>query len=436
MHLALILILSLILTAQAATTNYVDSVSGSDANPGTEAQPWQTSLNVNTGTFSDGYTILFKRGTTLTVSGLYGLNFRANNATFDAYGVGVNPIINGGGNVPIVVYASNRVGTLTQNLIITNGGPVGVTNTGALWQCDSTGTNTLRNCTLAKQSIDCGVASGSGWIILDENDISECADEAVTLHGTGNAVITGGAIHNNVNAFNNSGTGGTLVCNGVDFYENSNADLDDLGTWNSTFYGCRFLGFPTATTWSVYKGSSGGTTRFQYCFFDLSGGASTTQPSFTLNASAIEFSNNTIYGGASSTRGHFAWVAGTVRATNNIVYRVTRYINLLGGNFESRNDLYYAVPSNANSTNSAISGAINSDPLFTNAAGSDFTLTSISSPAYNAALDIDLVLDLAGNAVGNSPDIGAYEYQVPVVPFTGAVTVSGGVTIGSGVSLQ
>ena len=54
------------------------------------------------------------------------------------------------------------------------------------------------------------------------------------------------------------------------------------------------------------------------------------------------------------------------------------------------------------------------DPLFTNAAGADFTLTA-NSPAIDAGVDVSLVLDYAGNVVplpaGTNPDIGAYEYN-------------------------
>ena len=57
--------------------------------------------------------------------------------------------------------------------------------------------------------------------------------------------------------------------------------------------------------------------------------------------------------------------------------------------------------------------SLSSDPLFTNAAGDDFTLTSLS-PAINAGVSVGLVLDYAGNTVPFEvlPDIGAYEYQL------------------------
>jgi len=64
------------------------------------------------------------------------------------------------------------------------------------------------------------------------------------------------------------------------------------------------------------------------------------------------------------------------------------------------------------------------DPLFTNAAGGDFTLLP-TSPAIDAGMDVSLVLDYAGNVVPfdahgtRTPnfDIGAYEYQL-LVPGT------------------
>lgn len=60
--------------------------------------------------------------------------------------------------------------------------------------------------------------------------------------------------------------------------------------------------------------------------------------------------------------------------------------------------------------------SITGNPLFTNIAGKNFTLTS-SSPAINAGVNVGLTTDYLGNPVpfGSAPDIGAYEYISPKV---------------------
>ncbi len=86
----------------SATTYYVSSSTGSDANNGTGGStPWQTIAHVNGQTFSPGDSILFKRGDiwneslATTSSGSSG-----NPITFDAYGSGAAPNLTGYYAVP------------------------------------------------------------------------------------------------------------------------------------------------------------------------------------------------------------------------------------------------------------------------------------------------------------------------------------------------
>jgi len=72
---------------------YVDATGGSDDNPGTEAEPWQTITKVNAATLTAGDHVLFKRGET------FATNTRlvcADGVTYSAYGTGAKPILNGG----------------------------------------------------------------------------------------------------------------------------------------------------------------------------------------------------------------------------------------------------------------------------------------------------------------------------------------------------
>ena len=94
--------IGLLCGAAQATTYYVSSSTGNDANSGTSAGlPWQTIAHVNAQTFNPGDSILFKRGDvwnqslTPPSSGASG-----NPITFDAYGSGPAPNLTGYYAVP------------------------------------------------------------------------------------------------------------------------------------------------------------------------------------------------------------------------------------------------------------------------------------------------------------------------------------------------
>ncbi len=57
-------------------------------------------------------------------------------------------------------------------------------------------------------------------------------------------------------------------------------------------------------------------------------------------------------------------------------------------------------------------GSIAADPLFSNAAGGDYTLAT-GSPAINAGHHFADTVDILGNLVGSSPDMGACEHIFP-----------------------
>jgi len=86
-------VLSLCCTLASATTYYVSSSSGSDGNPGTQAQPLQTLAKINGLSLNAGDAVFFKRGDTWNEqliplsSGTTGRPI-----TFDAYGTGAAPV--------------------------------------------------------------------------------------------------------------------------------------------------------------------------------------------------------------------------------------------------------------------------------------------------------------------------------------------------------
>jgi hypothetical protein len=84
-----------------AQTFYV-ATNGSDANPGTEAQPWQTISKVETmqSGFANGTTVLFRRGDTWTATESFPFTLSKSGISsarikYGAYGVGNNPVFTG-----------------------------------------------------------------------------------------------------------------------------------------------------------------------------------------------------------------------------------------------------------------------------------------------------------------------------------------------------
>ena len=85
-----------------ATTYYVSSSTGNDANSGTSSStPWQTIGHVNGQTFQPGDSILFKRGDVWNESlAPRSSGSSGNPITFDAYGTGAAPNLTGYYAVP------------------------------------------------------------------------------------------------------------------------------------------------------------------------------------------------------------------------------------------------------------------------------------------------------------------------------------------------
>lgn len=110
--------------ASTSATYYVDSASGRDDNPGSEAgRPWKTLDKVNTTTFQPGDRILFKSDGVWTGQ-LWpkGSGNPEHPILIDKYGGDVLPLINGSGLAEDAVMLKNQEYWEIRNLAITNTG--------------------------------------------------------------------------------------------------------------------------------------------------------------------------------------------------------------------------------------------------------------------------------------------------------------------------
>jgi len=128
-------------------------------------------------------------------------------------------------------------------------------------------------------------------------------------------------------------------------------------------------------------------------------------------SSNIKFYNNTIYGyGASNNL-----VAGNIDFKNNLIIdkQGLPYIAGAGTPETQGNNLFYSTFSTPPTVPAWATGAINSDPLFTDAANNDFSLTS-TSPAINVGSDSILAIapvDFFGRPrQAGQVDIGSAEF--------------------------
>lgn len=112
-----------------ATTYYVNSASGNDANNGTSTgSAWQSLTNVNNRNFAPGDNILFSRGSSWQGRLAPCLATRcagtaASPIKIDAYGTGSAPLFNGAGSAEATIQLVNQSYWEIRNLEVTNTGP-------------------------------------------------------------------------------------------------------------------------------------------------------------------------------------------------------------------------------------------------------------------------------------------------------------------------
>jgi hypothetical protein len=115
--------------------------------------------------------------------------------------------------------------------------------------------------------------------------------------------------------------------------------------------------------------------------------------------------NDTVNGSTNTT-------IGTLETDYNIIY-ISAGAKV--GVFNSAESTNYTL-ANWISGKNQDTHSITDDPLFVNAVAGNFSLQA-GSPAINAGTDVSLTTDYAGNTVpkGALPDIGAYEWFVPII---------------------
>lgn len=397
-----------------ATTYYVDATGGDDSNNGlTAGTAWKTLAKVEATTFQSGDVIGLKRGETwfemLTLA-----TGKHDGIILDAYGSGALPIIDAGpsGTHRWAIHVDTATNTTTRHLQLQNaGGLPAPHDTGALWEA-VTGTNTIEDCILHRHYSDACAASGaSGTIIVTRCNLSDAFDDGFTLHGNATGTMSGCTISGCGQGINHSGTAITMTVNDC-IFQNNVVDVDGLDVSVSTFNRCTFNG-NSSGVWSFYKASEASAVTFNYCLFNASLASGVAAASMTIAGPNTRFNNCDFYG-----KGNGSIVVNadcSMLATNCIFDNWWRaaYLNP-GGRFVADYCIFHAIAVKTVSTNTH--EVSTSDPLFVAPTSGNFSLQA-GSPAMAAGISLGLTPDITGRAVGNPPEVGAYQYPRP----TGAI---------------
>ena len=452
-------------SAEWVVTTAQDTVDASDG---------VLSLREAIGSASDGDVITFDAslsGKTITLSA--GQLEVSKAVTIDASGLsgGITVNANGAGRVLYVTGGSAETPIELINLTLKDGALTDSLGAGIY---NDNGFVNLTNCTVTGMS--CTASEGS-----------TTADAAGIFNNGGTMVITGSAISNNTAAFDAGGlhnNGGTVTVADTIFSGNhagglggaayssrgsisftdcvftENSAGDDGGAFcqsrgTDTFTGCTFTGNSAADDGGVIFVKAGETLTVESSVFNGNschgaGAAIFIQGTVTITNTLIYGNHSDNYGGAFYVAAGSNGAMSNTTLANNTAGRFggaiyyaedfNCYNSIIVGNSasESGDDIYvqrgttggfYTLSGYTNWEVSASPYAYDaSKPLFTDAAGSDYTLCE-NSFAINLGNDgyVSAETDLAGNPriVGSSVDLGAYEYQTSQEATTYIVTTLG-----------
>lgn len=394
---------------------YVDSVSGSDANPGTSAdRPWRTFAPVHARTFLPGDTIYLKCGSSWSTglviddSGVEG-----NPITFRSYGTGAKPsITNTGGKRAVDIRA---------DWIVVDGLRVHSVSDGGVYIAAGSDHNVVSNCE----------ATGTGI--------------GISVHGQHN-LITRNYLHDLRMVVNTPGGNDDYGAVGVWLYNSNNevsynrfvnciAPSYDYGQdggaveWFGTVDNC-YVHHNWAEGCKGFLEIGGGSARNTRVAYNVSinnGRFSWLNVTGSYGSAIDRFSieNNTIV--ETSYQNPYGWVVFGFNAPpppnafilrNNIVY-VDNFWFVCDADREGWSIVHegnvYFLANQASKLGFSLGYKEKlADPLLANLAGRDLRLQS-ASPAIDAGLNLGAGLDFDGCIVpyGAGTDVGAYEYGAP-----------------------
>ncbi len=409
MVLGLALALPTLKPQAAGTWYYVNSVSGSDSNPGTSpSRPWRTLAPVKARRFLPGDVVNFARGSSwsgglvIDDSGVQGSPI-----TFQAYGSGAKPVFTNSGRW-------SRSISINASWVVVNGLRVQGAYEFGYRIGQGANRNVIRNSEATAVGIGFGVYGQyntiTGNYIHDLKMVTNTSggdDDygayAIGLYNSYNTVSYNRAERCKAPSYDYGQDGGF-----VEFY-GTVAGSYIHHNWAKDNNGFIEVGGGSATNTRVaYNVAVNNGT---FAWLHLSG-------NFASNVSNFRVENNTIVETAVSRNTYevFGFSAAPSSSTfilrNNIFYvNQYRYICSRSGYTHDHN-IYRFMQSYTRLGSSLGSGEKLADPRFVNLTGGDYHLRS-GSPAINTGVKLGYTADYAGNPVptGSGVEIGSYEYM-------------------------
>lgn len=394
-----------------ANCYYVDSILGSDSNPGTYERPWKSLQPVEATRFTPGSSIFFKRGSSwsggLTI---YRSGTQSSPILFSTYGTGNRPVITnpGDGNSltsAITIYAD---WVIVEGLKVQNAVDSGIK---ILEESQHT---VIRD--IEATDVGIGISIYSQYNLVTKNYIHDVKMIRNTPGGADDYGAHGVLINNSYNqvSYNRMercidesydyGTDGSAI----EFYSDANSN-NVHHNW--------------ASESDVFLEAGRGSLKNNIIAYNMSLNNrrfSTLQlvGSPPTNVVNLRVENNTII--ENQLSGAADWIILYFKGTpNQQTFLLRNNIFYLDGRFDVSNqtaflhthNLYY-LANGAQIPYSLGQGEKRGNPLFTSLGGDDFTLQA-SSPAIDAGIDLGYTIDYRGSAVpyGPAPDIGAFEWH-------------------------
>jgi hypothetical protein len=407
--LGVVLLLSGGSVSAAAATFYVDSVSGSDSNPGTSSSAaWRTLGKVNGVSFQPGDTVNFNRGGVWQGELRIKSNGTATSAvTYQAYGSGPAPQIkNPGVNYGHAISVTGQYNVI-RDFLLTDSHEAGVRlQSGA-------DHNTVTDNEVSASGT--GVMADSRYNLITKNyvhDLKMIVNDASPSNDYGAVCFWLNAGNNEI-SYNR---GVNCIASSYDF--GSDGGFVEVFNGGDNEYIHHNWAENTEGFFELGGNSSSASAANVIVAYNVianpaNGAVCLNTGNYNINVSNFRFENNTFV----STGGHGYRVFycrsdfSSLQVRNNIFYSNIQIAN--NGNFLHSNNVYQMVNMiNGSGVGYQLgSGEKVANPLFSNLGGKDYHLQA-GSPAIDLGLSLGYATDFGGNSVpiGSAPDIGAYEF--------------------------
>lgn len=405
--------------ATTGTTYYVDSVDGSDSNPGTsEDQPWRTLAPVHAHDFLPGDAVHFKCGSEWT-GGLVidDSGVEGNPIIFTAYGIGDRPVIQNPGDMTDGI-------SIDADWVIVEGLLVRDVHHRGVVILRGSDYNTVRDMELT--DVGAGVGIGGQHNLVTQNYIHDLHIVSNTPGGNDDFGAVGVMMHNSYNEVSYN----TMVnCKApsYDYVYDGGAvewwvEEDSIEgsyvhhNWASDSDGFLEVGSHNGAVSDMVVAYNVSINNGWFGLFSLTGTFGTTVEDFRVE-------NNTVY----QVLPHHGWGAIDIFLMNDnptpTTILVRNNIFLVDGwNVASRSGFthdhnLYSLSGGAQLGFALGAGEMITDPLFVNGTLLDFHLQP-GSPAIDAGVDLGHTLDFENRVVpaGAAPDLGAFEYGAAPAP--------------------